>query len=148
MTRRFRLLAPLAVLSLVLAGCGDDAGQTEDPHQHDAHLHGPNDGDLVELTDGVWFEVAVFHDEATMLLWTHTGPHAGNLKPTRMTHQPVLSFSFESSEAQVEGVRYPDGGDNAFKFVHDALGWDIPDGKLSTQIGTRTLTMPLPAHHH
>ena len=147
MTRRIRLLTHLTLLCLVLAGCGDDP-KPDDPHQHQAHVHGPNHGDLVELTDGVWLEVAVFHDSAAMVLWTHKGPHAGDLKPAKMPQQPSLSFSFEGSEAQVEGVPYNEGGDNAFKFVHGALGWDIPDAMLSMQIGSEVHTVPMPSHHH
>mgnify|MGYP001185420384 CR=1 FL=1 len=76
MTRRALLLTQIAILSLMIAGCDADPKQGG-AHEHPAHLHGPNHGDLAQLTDGVWLEVAIFHDQATMVLWTHAGPHAG-----------------------------------------------------------------------
>ena len=147
MTRRALLLTQIAILSLMIAGCDADPEQGG-AHEHPAHLHGPNHGDLAQLTDGVWLEVAIFHDQATMVLWTHAGPHAGDLKPSKMPHQPTLSFSFEGSDALIEGVPFSEAGDNAFKFVHGALGWDIPGAKLSMQIDTTTHTVDVPAHHH
>lgn len=147
MTRRSYLLTAIAALSILVAGCGDEAAP-EDDHQHNSSLKGPNKGDLVKVTDDVWFEVVIIHDEKAMIVWTHTGPHAGNLQPTKAQYQPVLLFTYEDGEARVEGAPYPTGGENAFKIVHPGLQWDIPDGELSTQIGDQVKTVPLPEHHH
>ena len=148
MPRHFWLLAPLAAFSLLLVGCDNHTAPPEDTHQHSAHLHGPNGGVLAKLTDGVWVEFHVVHDDKTLLGWTYTGAHEGELKASEMSQQPVLSFNFGGSEVNIEGKNYPDGGDNVFTFVHAALAEDIPGAKFSMQIGTQTVTVPVPAHHH
>lgn len=145
---KYATLFPIAIASLVLAGCGGD--DHDHPHtpagSGGGHAHGPHGGHLLELGDAGHLEWV--HDAAAGSVRLHlTGPDAKS--PLVVARPPEIKLQTKEGLKVVAAVPVGGSSEGASEYtaVDPALRTEHPEGRITIEIGGKVFNPDLELTH-